>query len=120
MLKRHGLNTSARRLALVAGYAAAPQPSPRQPEPERHLQADHPGEFVQMDCFPLGRFSGTKGTLWQYIAIDVARSFAWAELHAIPRNPSSRWTSRLARRVARDLYSRGWQLEGVMTDWASV
>ena len=116
VLKRHGLSTRSRRLALVAGYAAPPGPEPRTPQPERHLQADHPGELVQMDCFHVGRLTGTRGTLWQYTAIDVASSFVWAELHATPRNPSSKWTSRLARRVARDLSSRGWKLESVMTD----
>ncbi len=69
-----------------------------------------------MDCFHVGRLTGTRGTLWQYTAIDVASAYVWAELHATPRNPSSRWTSHLARRVARDLSSRGWQLEKVMTD----
>ena len=63
----------------------------------------------------MDRLSGTRGTLWQDTAIDVASSLVWAELHATPRNPSSRWTSHLARRVARDLSARSWQLEKVMT-----
>jgi transposase InsO family protein len=118
-LRRHGLSTRAKRLGLVAGYAAPAEPGPRPPEPERHLEADRPGELVQMDCFYVGRLSGTKGIVWQYTAIDVASAFLWAELHVTPRNPSARWTSELARRVAHDLASRGWRLEGVMTDNAS-
>jgi transposase len=35
-LRRHGLNTRAKRLSLVAGYAAPSEP-PRRPEPERHI-----------------------------------------------------------------------------------
>ena len=98
---------------LVAGYAAPPEP---EPQPERHLEASRPGALVQFDCFHVGRLSGSKGTVWQYTAIDVASSYTWAELHTTPRNPSSRWTSHLARRVASDLAARGWQLETVMTD----
>ena len=33
----------------------------------------------------VGRLSGTKGTVWQYSAIDVASAYAWAEL----RTPSA-------------------------------
>src|SRR5439155_1367467 len=67
----------------------------------------------------IGRLSGAKGAVWQYTAIDVASAHCWAELHLTPRNPSARWTSELARRVATDLASRGWRLEKVMSDNAS-
>src|SRR3989442_8328815 len=119
VLRRHGLNTRAKRLGLVAGYAAPPEPEHREPPPERHLDVSRPGEMVQMDCFFIGRLSGAKGAVWQYTAIDVASAYCWAELHLTPRNPSARWTSELARRVAADLASRGWKLEKVMTDNAS-
>ena len=119
VLRRHGLNTRSKRLGLVAGYAAPPEPEPRPPEPERHLDVSRPGEMVQMDCFFIGRLSGAKGAVWQYTAIDVGSAHCWAELHLTPRNPSARWTSELARRVAADLASRGWSLEKVMTDNAS-
>ena len=33
-----------------------------------------------------------------------------------PRNPSAKWTSLLARRVASELSARGWKLESVMSD----
>lgn len=119
VLRRHGLNTRAKRLGLVAGYASPPEPQPREPKPERHLEVSRPGEMVQIDCFFVGRLSGTKGAVWQYTAIDVASAHCWAELHLTPRNPSARWTSELARRVAADLASRGWSTEKVMTDNAS-
>lgn len=119
VLRRHGLATRAKRLGLVAGYAAPPEPDHRRPAQERHLEVDHPGELVQMDCFCIGRLSGSKGTVWQYTAIDVASSYVWAELHLTPRNPSARWTSALAQRVAEDLARRGWRLEAVMSDNAS-
>jgi transposase InsO family protein len=119
VLRRHGLNTRGARLALVAGYAAPPGPEPPEPVAERHLQVERPGQLVQMDCFCIGRLSGTKGTVWQYTAIDVASAYTWAELHTSARNPLARWTSALARRVAQDLAARNWSLEAVLSDNAS-
>ena len=89
---------------------------PAHPEPERHVEAQHPGELVGLDCFYVGRLSGTKGAVWQYTAIDVASSFAWAELHASPRNPRTEHCSALVRRVASELAHAGWRLEAVVTD----
>lgn len=116
VLRRHGLNTRARRLGLLAGYAAPPEPERRAEPPVRHLEASRPGELVQIDCFYVGRLQGTKGVVWQYTAIDVASSYLWAELHTTPRNPSARHTSRLAERVAESLAARGWRLEAVSSD----
>ena len=84
-LRRHGLNTRAKRLSLVAGYAAPYQP-PRQPEPERHVEAERPGELVGIDCFYVGRLTGTKGAVWQLTAIDVCSSYAWAERQGRPQS----------------------------------
>jgi len=105
ILRRHGLSRRVSRLSLVAGYAAPPDPG-HLPEPERHLEVDHPGELVGFDCFHVGRLSGTRGRVWQYTAIDLATSYTWAELHTTPLNPSARNTSALARRVAADLAAR--------------
>jgi len=115
-LRRHGLNTRAKRLSLVAGYAAPYQP-PREPEPERHVEAERPGELVGIDCFYVGRLTGTKGAVWQLTAIDVSSSYAWAELVSCPRgNPNGEQTSKLARRVAADLQAAGWRLERMLSD----
>ena len=115
-LRRHGLNTRTRRLQLVAGYAARYERKPAQPEPERHVEASRPGEIVGVDCFFIGRLSGTKGAVWQYTAIDVASGFAWAELHSTPRNPLVRHGRALVERVASELAAAGWKLEAVITD----
>jgi transposase InsO family protein len=71
---------------------------------------------VQLDCFYVGRLSGTKGTVWQYTAADVASGFAWAELHATERNPRPRFTKELLHRVAAELKRAGWKLAEVTTD----
>ncbi len=82
VLRRHGLNTRARRLAVVGGTAIPVELERPEPAPERHIEATEPGEVVQLDCFAVGRLSGTKGRVWQYTAIDVASAFTWADLHA--------------------------------------
>ena len=119
VLCRHGLNTRSKRLGLIAGYAAPYEP-PRDPGPEQHINVDRPGELVGIDCFFVGRLQGVKGSVWQLTAIDVASSFAWAELvvckEGKPSNPSAKQTSKLARRVAGDLKAAGWRLERLLSD----
>ncbi len=115
-LRRHGLNTRARRLGLVAGYAARYERRPDMTEPERHIDASRPGQLVGLDCFYIGRLSGTKGAVWQYTAIDIASGYAWAELHSSPRNPNTEHCSGLVDRVASELAQAGWQLQAVITD----
>ena len=115
-LRRHGLNTRAKRLSLVAGYAAPYQP-PREPEPQRHVEATRPGELVGIDCFFVGRLQGTKGSVWQLTAIDVASSFAWAELVSCKQgHPTGAQTSKLAQRVCAELAQIGWRLERLLSD----
>jgi transposase InsO family protein len=116
VLRRHGLNTRAKRLSLVAGYRAPYEP-PREPQPEPHIEVDHPGELVGFDCFFVGRLRGTQGAVWQLTAIDCYSSYAWAELVVCATaNPAASQTSKLARRVARDLKQAGWRLERVLCD----
>jgi transposase len=119
VLCRHGLNTRTKRFALVAGYAAPYEP-PRDAGPEQHIDVDHPGELVGIDCFYIGRLRNTSGAIWQLTAIDIASSFAWAELVVCKdvntAKPTARQTSALARRVAADLQSAGWRLERLLSD----
>ena len=56
----HGLSTRSRRLALIAGYADAYERKPPSPPPERHIEAQEPGELIGVDCFYVGRLAGTK------------------------------------------------------------
>jgi transposase InsO family protein len=115
-LRRHGLNTRAKRLALVAGYRAPFEP-PREPPPEPHIDTTRPGELVGIDCFFVGRLRGSKGPVWQVTAIDTYSSFAWADLVVTPAaGPTVEQTSALARRVAAELQHAGWRLERVLSD----
>jgi transposase InsO family protein len=116
VLRRFNLNTRSKRLALVARHAEPYERKPDLPLPVRHIDASEPGEKVQMDCFFVGRLSGSKGTVWQYTAADVASGFVWAELHSSERNPRARWTAELAHRVARELKAAGWKLGQITTD----
>jgi transposase InsO family protein len=116
VLRRHGLSTRAKRLALIAGYRAPYEP-PREPEPEPHVESQRPGELVGIDCFFVGRLRGSKGPIWQLTACDTHSSFAWADLVACPESgPTVAQTTALARRVAAELRDAGWRLERVLTD----
>src|SRR3954453_17642820 len=106
----------AKRLALIARPRDPYERRPPLPPPARHIDASEPGQKVQLDCFYVGRLSGTKGTVWQYTAIDVASAYVWAELHTSERNPRARHTRELLHRVARELAQAGWKLREVTTD----
>jgi transposase InsO family protein len=116
VLRRVGLNTRAKRLALIARHHDRYERRPELPPPARHIDAARPGQKVQLDCFYLGRLTGTRGTVWQYTAIDVCSAFCWAELRTSERNPRARHTRELVHRVARELAAAGWKLEEVTTD----
>ncbi len=113
VLCRVGLNTRGKRLALIARHRDPYERAPSPPPPERHIDASEPGEIVQMDCFFIGRLSGSKGSVWQYTAIDVASGYTWAELHSTERNPRSRHCQTLLHRLAHELALAGWKLKTV-------
>ena len=115
-LVRHGLNTRAKRLGLVAGYRAPYEP-PRDPQPTSRIETNKPGQLVGIDCFFVGRLHGSSGPVWQITAIDTYSSYAWAELVVCPpAGPTVEHTSALARRVAAELQAAGWQLKRVLSD----
>ena len=116
VLCRVGLNTRSKGLALIARHADPYERKPDRAPAERHVDASHPGEKVQLDCFYVGRLSGTKGTVSQCSAIDVASAYAWAELDTSERNPRSQECQRLLHRVAAELKAAGWKLGEVTTD----
>ena len=116
VLCRVGLNTRGKRLALIARHRDPYERAPSPPPPPPHIDASEPGELVQMDCFFIGRLSGSKGSVWQYTAIDVASGYTWAQLHSSPRNPRSQHCQKLLHRLAHELALAGWKLQTVSTD----
>ncbi|KAB2847472.1 MAG: transposase [Hyphomicrobiaceae bacterium] len=116
VLKRFNLNTRSKRFALIARHADPYERKPAEVPKELHIEASEPGEKVQMDCFYVGRLSGSKGVVWQYTAIDVASAHVWAFLRSEERNPSARRTAELVHLVARELKAAGWKLREVTTD----
>ena len=128
VLVKHRLNTRELRYALLAQHRTGPVPSivvAPSPKPRvGRLDADVPGDLVQLDCLHIGSFKETKlgrgkhakGQIWQYTAIDVASSYTWAELHTTPHNPDPVITSRLAHQVAADLTAWGWTWKAATTD----
>jgi hypothetical protein len=116
VLRRHGLNTRARRLGLIAGYAAPPEREPRPAPPRRHLEVSQPGELVQMDCFCVGRLQGTKGAVWQHrhrrrlrlLLGRTARRFGQASRVALDlrARPTRRHRPRSPRLVPRSRHER--------------
>lgn len=115
VLRRAGLSTRAKRLALVAGYAAPPGP-PRAPREEQHLAARRPGDLLQIDCFHIGRLANSKGRTWQYTATDVVSGFLWAQLEVTPANPRYMYAVAVLRTAAAELERAGWKLKSVSTD----
>jgi len=51
VLRRVGLNSRSKRLALLARHRDPYERRPLLPPPERHIEATEPGEKVQLDCF---------------------------------------------------------------------
>lgn len=130
ILRAHRLNTRRLRYRLLAatrGLAEADVYGPLERSGSKpwvgSLNAEKPGDLVQIDCFHIGQLkearlgkTKTPGVVWQYTAIDVASSFTWAELHTTAHNPSAVHTTALAMRVAEDLARWGWEWDTASTD----
>ena len=99
---RHGLNTRAQRLALVAGYRAPYEP-PRDPEPEPHIETNRPGELVGLDCFFVGRLHGAKARSGRSPRSTPTPATPGPSSSPPPSGPTVEHTTALARRVAAEL-----------------
>src|SRR5262249_55975442 len=73
----------------VAGYAAPYEP-PREPQPERHAEAERPDELVGIDCFFVGRLQGTKGSVWQADGERRRLLFRVGRARQLPAGPPDR------------------------------
>lgn len=126
VLVKHRLNTRKLRYALLEQHLEPPSITVAETPVRKmgHLEADVPGDLVQMDCLHIGSFKGSrvgtaresKGQIWQYTAIDVASSYTWATLAMTHHNPDPVITSKLAHQVAADLTEWGWHWDAVSSD----
>ena len=71
----------------MAGYAAPPTLSGPSRHPSRPSKSTIPASWSSWTVFCIGRRSGTKGTVGQSTAIDVASASTWATLQVTRRNP---------------------------------
>jgi len=126
VLCEHRLNTRQLRYRLLEQHLEPPsiEIAVKAERPMGHLDADVPGDLIQMDCLHIGSFKAStigrdkhaKGQIWQYSAIDVASSYTWATIHMTSHNPDPVLTSKLAHTVAADLTKWGWNWDAVSTD----
>ena len=116
VLARHGLQTKARRLAVLEGYALAQGgllTSSCKRRLERHIEASRPGELLCLDSFYVGNLKGV-GRIWQLTAIDAATSVGWATL-AVGELPQA-VVRLLEQRVLPDCAAAGHSVQRVLTD----
>jgi transposase InsO family protein len=116
VLCRVGLNTRTKRLALIARHRDPTSALPHRRHQSATSTPQSPASSCRSIAFFIGRLSGSKGSVWQYTAIDVASAYAWAELHSSERNPRSRHCQSLLHRLAHELAQAGWKLKTVSTD----
>jgi transposase len=112
---RHGLNTRGRRLSLVAGYSARYERPPLLEQP-RHIETSRPGELVGVDCFYIGRLSGTKDAVWQLHGDRPPLLLRLGRVAHIAQDPAGRALSDPRRAGRLRASPAGWRLEAVISD----
>jgi len=115
ILKRQGLATRARRLAALEGLALGERgllAERTKRRPERHIEAERPGELICLDSFHVGNLKSV-GRIWQLTAIDAFSAMGWAEL-AIGELPAA-CVDLLERRVLPDCAAAGHSVARVVT-----
>src|SRR5689334_9080704 len=99
-LCRVGLNTRAKRLALIARHHDRYE---RKPEIATRAPHRRPAAGRQGPARLLLRWAAVRHqrgrTVWQYTAIGVASAYAWAQLRTSHRNPRARHTDRKSTRL---------------------
>jgi integrase len=123
LLRRSGLGTRARRLAVLEHHSAQragllTERTRRrlwaaQHGRTRHVEAQQPGELLCLDSFYIGKLKGV-GPLWQLTACDAACSYGVARIVAAadPQHCAAFLCELLV-----PLYRQaGWRLQRVLTD----
>jgi hypothetical protein len=90
----------------------------RRSRPQRHVEAQVPGELVRLDCFYVGKLKGV-GKVWQITACDAASSYATARVF-VQTQPTAETAARFLRHDLVPLYREaGWPIQRVLTDRGS-
>jgi transposase InsO family protein len=117
VLRRHGLNRRAARLAAVEHHSAATAgvlTERVRRRVRRHLAATHPGDLLSLDTFYVGRLKGV-GRVWQITACDAACSYGWARV--VAGEVTARAVLAFLDEVVQPTYRQaGWTLRRVLTD----
>jgi hypothetical protein len=90
VLVRVGLNTRTKRLALIARHRDPYERKPSAPPPARHIDAARPGQKVGVDCFFIGRLSGTTGSVCGHGDRRRLRLRLGAAAHQPPQPPRAK------------------------------
>ena len=94
---RHGLNTRAKRLALVAGYRAPYRAAARARARAAHRHAAGRASWSASTASSSAGCTAAKGAVWQITAIDTYSSYAWADLVVSPPSGPDRRADLRAR-----------------------
>ncbi len=117
ILCRYGLRTRWERLLKIEAQAATAQglltERTRRPVPERHVEAQRPGDLVCLDAFYIGKLKGV-GKLWQLTACDAATSYGVATI--VPRVTHGAATAFLTQALRPVYHHAGHPLRAVLTD----
>lgn len=128
-LRRAGLGTRQQRLLVLEHHSASRAglltdrtrrtlEKARRSLPQRHVEAEVPGELVCLDCFYVGKLKGV-GKVWQITACDAASSYALARVF-VQTQPTSETAARFLRHVLVPRYREaGWPIQRVLTDRGS-
>ena len=109
---------SASRAGLLTDRTRRTLEKARRSLPQRHVEAEVPGELVCLDCFYVGKLKGV-GKVWQITACDAASSYALARVF-VQAQPTSETAARFLRHVLVPHYREaGWPIQRVLTDRGS-
>src|SRR5262245_41287550 len=129
LLRRAGLGTRHERLLVLEHHSASRAglltersrrtlERARRSRPQRHVEAQVPGELLCLDCFYVGKLKGV-GKVWQITACDAASSYAAARVF-VQRQPTADTAARFLCHVLVPLHREaGWPIQRVLTDRGS-
>ena len=123
-LRRAGLGTRSQRLLVLEHHSASRAglltertrrtlEKARRSRPQRHVEAQAPGELVCLDCFYVGKLKGV-GKVWQITACDAASSSGVARI--LPELAAPAGAQFLRDVLVPAVGRAGWTVRRVLTD----